>query len=150
KLDIGPACPGFSTGHIRSRTGGDPGSSQLKDNARNFDIDLNNCRKVTIVKNAVPNDPQDFSCTGAGGAPLTGDFKLDNDGDDTNALSKTKTFELVPPGDYTVTESPVDRWKLTGLTCVEDKVDNSSGDINTGVASIDVQPNENVTCTFTN
>ena len=45
---------------------------------------------------------------------------------------------------------PIDRWKLTGLTCVEDKVDNSSGNINTGVASIDVQPNENVTCTFTN
>ena len=52
KLGIQTACPGFSSGHIRSRTGGDPASSQLKDTARPFDIDLNNCGKVTIIKNA--------------------------------------------------------------------------------------------------
>jgi fimbrial isopeptide formation D2 family protein len=148
-LGITQACPGFSSGHMRSRTGGDPASSQLKDTARPFDIDLNNCGTITIVKNAVPNDPQDFDFTTTGGAPLA-NFSLDNDGDDSNALSKTKTFLLVPPGDYTVTETAVDRWVLTGLTCVDDKVQNSEGNLGTRTASIDVQANENVTCTFTN
>ncbi|MFL5720452.1 MAG: hypothetical protein ACJ778_08275, partial [Chloroflexota bacterium] len=63
KLGISTSCPGFSTGQIRSRTGGDPGSSQLKDTARPFDIDLNNCGSVTVIKNAVPNDAQDFAYT---------------------------------------------------------------------------------------
>src|SRR3954447_10185812 len=146
KLGISTSCPGFSTGQIRSRTGGDPGSSQLKDTARPFDIDLNNCGSVTIVKNAVPNDSQDFSFTAAGGAPLA-NFELDNDGDETNTLKRTKTFELVPPGDYTVTETPVDRWLLTGLTCDDN---DSTGNTGTGVASIHVQANEHVTCTYTN
>ena len=72
KLGITSACPGFSTGHMRSRTGGDPGSSQLKDTARNFPIDLNNCGKITIVKDAVPNSAQDFGfSTTNGRAPRT-------------------------------------------------------------------------------
>ncbi len=107
-LGIETSCPGFSSGHIRSRTGGDPASSQLKDTARPFDIDLNNCGKVTIVKNAVPNDDQNFDFTTTGGAPLA-DFTLDDDGDPDNAQPKSKTFLLVPPGDYTVTETAVDR-----------------------------------------
>ena len=51
-LGIQTSCPGFSTGHIRSRTGGDPGSSQLKDAAPHFPIDLNNCGRLRIVKRA--------------------------------------------------------------------------------------------------
>src|SRR3954468_8903804 len=146
KLGIATACPGFSTGHIRSRTGGDPGSSQLKDTARPFDIDLNNCGSVTIVKNAVPNDPQDFAYTTTGGAPLA-NFSLDNDGDNTNALSNTKDFTKVPPGDYTVTEGSIGGWKLTGLTCDDN---NSTGNEATRVASIHVEANEHVTCTSVN
>ena len=63
KLGITTGCPGFSSGHIRSRTGGDPASSQLKDTARPFDIDLNNCGSVTIVKDAQPDSAQDFDFT---------------------------------------------------------------------------------------
>ena len=44
-----------------------------------------------------------------------GDFKLDDDGDDT--LSNTKIFELVPPGTYTVTEAATTGWELTGSSC---------------------------------
>jgi len=146
KLGIETGCPGFSSGHIRSRTGGDPASSQLKDTAPPFNIDLNNCGKVTIVKDAIPNDAQDFAFTTTGGAPLA-DFSLDNDGDDTNALSKTKTFAMVPPGGYTVTEATVAGWKLTDLECDDG---NSTGDIGTRKATINVGPNEHVTCKFTN
>src|SRR3954469_11266593 len=146
KLGISTSCPGFSTGQIRSRTGGDPGSSQLKDTARPFDIDLNNCGSVTIIKNAVPNDAQDFAYTTTGGAPLA-NFSLDNDGDNTNALSNTKDFPKVPPGDYTVTEGSIAGWKLTGLTCDDN---NSTGSEATRLASIHVEANEHVTCTIVN
>ncbi|MFL5641830.1 MAG: isopeptide-forming domain-containing fimbrial protein, partial [Chloroflexota bacterium] len=146
KLGISTSCPGFSTGQIRSRTGGDPGSSQLKDTARPFDIDLNNCGSVTVIKNAVPNDAQDFAYTTTGGAPLA-NFSLDNDGDNTNALSNTKDFTKVPPGDYTVTEGSIAGWKLTGLTCDDN---NSTGNESTRVASIHVEANEHVTCTYVN
>src|SRR4051794_14378947 len=146
KLGISTSCPGFSTGQIRSRTGGDPGSSQLKDTARPFDIDLNNCGSVTVIKNAVPNDAQDFAYTTTGGAPLA-NFSLDNDGDNTNALSNTKDFTKVPPGDYTVTEGSTAGWKLTGLTCDDN---NSTGSTGTRTATIHVEANEHVTCTFVN
>jgi fimbrial isopeptide formation D2 family protein len=146
KIGVTTGCPGFSTGHIRSRTGGDPGSSQLKDAAPPFNIDLNNCGKVTIIKNAVPNDAQDFHYTATGGAPLA-DFDLDNDGDNSNALSNKKTFDQVPPGDYTVTEGATAGWKLTDLSCDDG---NSTVDLNTGKATIKVGANEHVTCTYTN
>jgi hypothetical protein len=145
-LGIETGCPGFSSGHIRSRTGGDPQSSQLKDAAPAFPIDLNTCGKVTIVKNAIPNDAQDFDFTTTGGAPLA-NFSLDNDGDDGNALSKTKTFDQVPPGGYTVTEASVNGWKLTDIQCDDG---NSTGDTGTRKATINVGNNEHVTCTFTN
>ena len=51
-LSINTSCPGFSNGHIRTRSGGDPGSSQLKDAVAAFPIDLNNCGKLRIEKHA--------------------------------------------------------------------------------------------------
>ncbi len=91
------ACPGFSSGHIRSRTGGDPASSQLKDTARPFDIDLNNCGKVTIVKDAIPKTRQNFDYTTTGGAPLA-DFSSTTTATTATPCRQTKTFELVVPG----------------------------------------------------
>ena len=144
KLGIATACPGFSTGHIRSRTGGDPASSQLKDTARPFDIDLNNCGSVTIVKQANPEDGTDFDFTTGGGNSLS-NFSLDDDNNAT--LSDTKTFETVVPGTYTVTEAAIDGWKNAAIECDDG---NSTGDITTRTANIIVGPNEHVTCTFTN
>lgn len=144
KIGVTTGCPGFSTGHIRSRTGGDPGSSQLKDAAPPFNIDLNNCGKVTIKKNAIPDSAQDFNFTTTGGAPLA-DFSLDDDND--NTLSDTKVFNQVPPGDYTVTEGATAGWKLTDLVCNDA---NGSVNVNTGKATLKVDPNEAITCTYTN
>ena len=100
-----PACPGLSSGFIRTRSGDDPASSELKDKVAPFPIDLNNCGKVTIVKDAVPNSAR-TSTTRQPAARLS-NFSLDDDNDPT--LSDTKTFNQVVPGDYTVTEarSPV-------------------------------------------
>ena len=67
---------------------------------------------IVIVKDAVPDGPQDFSFTGD-----LGDFTLDDDpADDT--LSNTFTSALLPANDtYVVTETVVDGWDLTGLVC---------------------------------
>ena len=99
---------------------------------------------IVIVKDAVPNDAQDFAFT----SNITGSttFSLDDDADPT--LSNTKTIS-VAPGTYTVTEGTTSGWDLTGLSCV-DPTSNSSGVIGTGVATINVAAGETVTCTYTN
>ena len=106
-----------------------------------------NVRKATIVivKDAVPNDAQDFGFTSniAGNAS----FNLDDDADGT--LSNTQTINNVTPGTYTVTEGATSGWDLTDITCV-DPTTNSSGVIGTGVATINLAAGESVTCTYTN
>jgi fimbrial isopeptide formation D2 family protein len=104
---------------------------------------------VTITKDAVPNDAQDFSFTGTG--PNTydfgGGFNLDDDSDTT--LVNTQTFTPLPPGAYTVTEGAVGGWVLTGLTCVDPDA-GSTSDLGTATAAIDLDAGETITCTFTN
>ena len=96
-----------------------------------------------IVKDSVPDDPQDFSFTDDITALLP--FSLDDDADGT--LSNTETFTNVLPGAYTVTEGAVAGWDLTGLTCDDG---NSTGSTGTGVASINLEAGETVRCTLTN
>ncbi len=98
---------------------------------------------ITIVKDAVPNDAQDFAFTTTG----TGlsNFSLD---DDSNAtLSNTKTFTNLVSGTYSVTEGTVAGWDLTGLTCNDVNGTTNPG---TRTANIALDPGEEVTCTFTN
>ena len=51
--------------------------------------------QVVVVKDAVPDDPQDFSFTAGGGLSPTS-FQLDDDANGT--LSNTRTFTDVPAG----------------------------------------------------
>jgi hypothetical protein len=90
---------------------------------------------ITIVKDSLPDDPQDFTFTCS--APL-GNFTLDDDADGT--LSNTQGPVTVLPGAYSCSEAPVSGWTQTSATC-------SDG---SPVNAIDVGPGENVTCTFTN
>jgi plastocyanin len=94
--------------------------------------------QIVVVKDAQPNDPQDFSFTAGGGlSPTT--FSLDDDADAT--LSNTRTFANVVPGSgYSVSETLPANWSQSGAAC-------SDG---SPVTSIDVSAGENVTCTFTN
>lgn len=100
---------------------------------------------VVIVKNALPDDAQNFDFT----SDVTGNtaFSLDDDADGT--LSNTKTMTSVPVGTYTVTEGAVSGWTLTDLTCTGDEGD-SVGNEETGVATIDLDVGETITCTYTN
>ncbi len=94
---------------------------------------------VTIIKNAQPDDPQDFSFSAGGGLDPTG-FQLDDDGDNGNALSNTRTYADVAPGTYSVSETVPGGWDQSSATC-------SDG---SPVSAISVSPAESVTCTFTN
>ena len=92
-----------------------------------------------VVKDAQPDDPQDFSFT-AGGGLSPSSFQLDDDGDDSNGLARSRLFDAVPPGSgYSISEASVPGWDTTA-TC-------SDG---SPPSNIDVGPSELVTCTFTN
>ena len=92
---------------------------------------------IVIVKDAVPDDPQDFDFTDDIEAPNS--FSLDDDPSD-GTLSNTKTFSDVAVGTYSVTETVPSGWDLTAASC----------DDGSPVTTINVSPGETVTCTFTN
>jgi Tol biopolymer transport system component/agmatine/peptidylarginine deiminase len=93
---------------------------------------------IVVVKDAQPNDAQDFSFTAGGGLSPTS-FQLDDDADPT--LSNTRTFANVPAaGGYSLSETVPSGWDQTAATC-----DNGNA-----VSSITVAAGQTVTCTFTN
>lgn len=97
---------------------------------------------LTIVKDAVPNDAQDFHFTLAAPNDLNAAFDLDDDGDAT--LPSSVTYR-VPPGTTTAAEVDIpDGWTLTDITCTKAGIETA-----TSVAVV-LADNEAVTCTFTN
>ena len=102
--------------------------------------------RIVIVKDAIPNSPQDFTFTTTGGLTPTG-FSLDDDSDP--ALSNQITYGNLVSGTYTVTENATTGWTLTKISCV-DPSGGTSADKATAKATIDLAPGETVVCTFTN
>ena len=92
---------------------------------------------ITIIKDAVPDDAQDFAYTGNITACTS--FTLDDDGNNANGTSNTKVC-TVEAGTYNVAETPVTGWTQTSATC----------DDGSPVTAIAVSAGENVTCTFVN
>jgi CSLREA domain-containing protein len=104
---------------------------------------------ITIVKDAVPNDPQDFAFTGSGpgGFNFSGGFSLDDDGNGT--LPNSRTFSNLSSGIYMVAEAAATGWNLTGLVCA-DPDNGTTVSLSTRQATIDLDVGETITCTFTN
>jgi hypothetical protein len=108
---------------------------------------------ITIIKDAVPNDAQDFSFAASGGTLTPTSFILDDDADGTRsnqqAYADIKTFTA-----YTFTETKVAGWTLSFGTPVctvgSPNGGTQSGNATTGVLTINLHEGENVTCTFTN
>jgi hypothetical protein len=76
---------------------------------------------ITIIKDAVPNDPQDFDFNLHNSSnTISQDFLLDDDADAT--LPNSQTF-TVPPGTWYAEElTPLPTgWTLTNLVCVPHK-----------------------------
>jgi hypothetical protein len=100
---------------------------------------------ITITKDAVPNDPQDFSFSGTCFAP----FSLDDDGTLANPLSNSFTAQHSAPSSCTVVEDgPPAGWVLISLVCV-DPDNGTVTSVPTRTATIDLDPGETVSCTFT-
>ncbi|MFY3739837.1 MAG: hypothetical protein HMLIMOIP_000256 [Candidatus Nitrosomirales archaeon] len=102
---------------------------------------------IKIIKNTLPNDPQDFSFTHniTSNPAVQSPFKLDDDSNPT--LSNTKTFLQVPAGSYRVTETTVLSIPLQSIVCIDPTGDSfRSGNS----ADIELDAAETVTCTFTN
>lgn len=92
---------------------------------------------IVIVKDAVPNDAQDFVFTNNFGNGNPDTFSLDDDADVT--LSNSRNSQVIA-GTYSVSEDVVDGWIQTSATC-------SDG---SPVNAVVVSAGETVTCTFTN
>ena len=94
---------------------------------------INNTGTVIIIKDAIPNDAQDFSYTTTGNG--LGSFSLD---DDSNAtLSNTKTFSNIAAGAKTITESSNTDWKLADIIC-SDPDSGTTVDLQSATANIDL------------
>ncbi len=101
---------------------------------------------ITIVKDAVPNDAQDFSFTSSGAG--TSNFILDDDADATR--SNNQTFTGLSAGSYPVVEAAAAGWSLTSLTCTGDADAGSVVTLGSRQVAIDLDPGEDITCTFVN
>ena len=110
---------------------------------------------ITIIKDAVPNDAQDFAFAATGGlSPAS--FSLDDDA--TNTLSNTQLYSgtLVTTqngNDYTVAETPVTHWALSfnNPPCTVNSGNGGSQTVaNATTLAINLREGENVTCTFIN
>ena len=109
--------------------------------------------KITIVKDADPNDCKDFSFAGTNGL---GNFVLDDDTGLTECIvdptnqPQSKMFEnLAVNTSYTVTETVPNFWTLTSpVTCTG--VDSSQITQVANGISINLLPGNEATCTFVN
>jgi len=101
---------------------------------------------ITIIKDAQPNGGTDFSFDVSRSFP-GGDFELEDDGDDNNGGTEESKTVTVATGQYWVEEDGETGWKLTSIVCNDQ---NSTVDIETGRATINVEAGEAITCTFTN
>ncbi|MFT3892851.1 MAG: SdrD B-like domain-containing protein [Anaerolineales bacterium] len=97
---------------------------------------------ITIVKDAVPNDPQDFPFYGTFGG-----FLLDDDSDPN--VSNSRTYSNLSPGVYTVGENPMGYWDFSGIKCTGD---NGNTIVYPGSTQVQIylDAGENIVCTFTN
>jgi hypothetical protein len=92
---------------------------------------------IRIVKSTSPAGGTGFNFTHNVGAP--GAFTL--------ADAQVHTFSNVAAGTYTITEALPAGWSLTGVSCDDT---NSTGNPYARAATINLQGNETVTCTFRN
>lgn len=105
---------------------------------------------LTIVKDAQPDDAQDFSFRGD-----LGEFSLDDD--DDARLPNRRSF-TTRPGTHVIAEVPRSRpvpgrarevWALVAISC-QDPDGGTVADVATGTATIDLDAGESVSCSFRN
>ena len=140
-------CRAFGRAQLGSRSSGNSFVSTQKDYVGPIPVDLQNCSRIVIKKETDPEEDPNagtFGYTTTGGlSPST--FTLQDDG--------TRTYADISPGSYTVTEDdPTPGYDLTGLSCEVSTGGTSTAttSLTTRTATIDLDPAETVTCTYTN
>ena len=142
-------CQTFGAAYVKSRSS-DSFTSSLKDYIEPQDISVSNCSTLTIRKDAIPDDAQDFTFLATGG-PSPQSFDLDDDGSGSNALPASRTWETPMTGPASVTEVAATGWDLTAITCQGDAtVARDAGGNPTGEVSFELSKGAGVDCTFTN
>ena len=114
--------------------------------------------QITIVKDAAPDDAQDFgfTITGPTGANITPTFILDDDGDPNNGTSNEVTFFGLVEGEYIITENSTAGWSLTSIVDDENGSEDTTtedifvGDVPTRTATVTVANGENWVVTYLN
>jgi len=102
---------------------------------------------ITIGKSAAPKDPQLFTFSTASlvsTTSLPASFQIADSGTPPNS----QTFSALVPTIYTVTEMTVPGWRLVDVVCNGGSVITS--DPAQGIAVIDLQPGEDIVCTYSN
>jgi len=97
---------------------------------------------ITIIKDALPDDAQDFSFTTSDSALAS--FVLDDDAD--SVRSNTRTFSGLARGTYAVVEAATPGFDVTAITCTA----GGTGNTTTRTATISLATDSSVTCTFEN
>ncbi|MGH9893678.1 MAG: prealbumin-like fold domain-containing protein, partial [bacterium] len=116
------------------------------DEAKNVTATFELTGSITVVKEAIPDDPADFEFDPSANLQ-PGNFLLDDDLDGT--LPNQRTFDGLTAGTYTVREVNLPSgWQIADLECVGDE----DGDTTTGgsLATINLDPGEDIECTYTN
>ena len=115
------SCRTLGSAYLKSRSS-DSFPAALKDFIAPEEVAIGNCASLTIVKDAVPNDAQDFGFSATGPSSYSQTFTLDDDsgavGADSTNDSQKALINLFA-GDYFVTETgtPITGWDLTGISC---------------------------------
>ncbi|MCW1968006.1 MAG: hypothetical protein KIH69_007795, partial [Anaerolineae bacterium] len=107
-----------------------------------------NLPQITIIVNAAPYSIQNFSFN-SNIVGLTS-FALDNmvpDDNDGVPMSRTMT---VNPGNYYISQLVPATWQLGEINCTTTGSATATTNLNTSTASMSVQNNSSVTCTFNN
>jgi hypothetical protein len=134
-------CTAFGSAFLKSRAASSF-SAEVKDFVAPVSVDISNCGTIKVTK-ITENGNDTFGYTTTGGlTPST--FTL------TNGQTRTYGPETVPPGDYSVTESTVPSgWTLKDLSC-QASGNGTTKSISGATASIHMEPQGEVDCTYTN
>lgn len=102
------------------------------------------CGKITIVKDTIPNNSEDFEFT-----KDFGDEKNFSLSDSGSNLRNSKTFYVFGEKKYNISEIINTNYKLNSIICT-DPTSNTTIDLARGLATIDISKGEEVKCVFQN
>ena len=144
-------CKAFGSVYLKSRSS-DSFTAALKDFIAPQPVNISNCGSLTVEK-ITQGSSAAFSFASTGGLPspaaADGSFSLT-----TSAAGATgkdsKGFSDIQAGDYTITETIPSGWENVSLVCTGATAFTTGSTATTVTANITIDPDDQVTCTFTN